>query len=327
MSLSNFSIGVDLGGTNLRASAVRADGTVLEDFEIPTHAEDGPERVVERMVEGIVEVNEGHSGSSLIGVGVGVPGLVRIDEGVVARAPNLPGWNDFALKERLESALELPVIVENDANAAAMGEVWLGAGRDVNSLILLTLGTGIGGGIVWKGAVVHGEDGMAGEVGHMTVDPRSDHVCGCQNIGCLETEASGTAIRKAATEVAQSGRSPVLERFLAEHGELTPRHAALAAEQGCEESIEIFRHAGWALGVGIASLINLFNFPLYLVGGGVLAAWDLFAPSMNQEIEKRSLTFRNTETRVAQAELGSRAGIYGAAYLPILATGVEEKQP
>lgn len=319
IGLADFSIGVDLGGTNLRASAVCPDGTVLEDFEIPTHAADGPERVVERMVEGIVEVNEGHEGSSLIGVGVGVPGLVRIEEGVVARAPNLPGWNDFRLKARLESALGLPVIVENDANAAAMGEVWLGAGRDVDSLILLTLGTGIGGGIVWKGGVVHGEDGMAGEVGHMTVDPHSDHVCGCKNIGCLETEAAGTAIRKAATKIAEEGRSPILQRMQAEHGELTPRHAAQAAEQGCEEAIGVFEHAGWALGVGIASLINLFNFPLYLIGGGVLAAWDLFAPAMEREIERRSLTFRNTKTRVAKAELGSRAGIYGAAYLPILA--------
>jgi len=318
--LPNFSIGVDLGGTNLRASAVQPDGQVLEDFEIPTQAADGPEQVVERMVRGIVEVNEGHSGSDLIGVGVGVPALIRMDEGVVAKAPNLPGWNDFPLKALLEEKLQLPVMIENDANAAALGEVWLGAGRDVDSLILLTLGTGIGGGIVWKGDILHGHDGMAGELGHITVDSDSGDLCGCGNHGCMETESSGTAIRRRATVAAEIDRSAILKRLRDEHGALTPRLAAQAAEEGCSEAQAIFNRAGRGLGIGLSTLINAFNFPLYLIGGGVLAAWDLFAPAMMREVETRSVTFRNTHTRIAKAELGGRAGIFGAAYLPIRAT-------
>ena len=272
------------------------------------------------MVKAITEVNEGHSGSELIGVGVGVPALIRMEEGVVAKAPNLPGWNDFPLKALLEEKLQLPVMIENDANAAALGEVWLGAGRDVDSLILLTLGTGIGGGIVWKGEVMRGHDGMAGELGHMTVDSDSGDLCGCGNHGCMETESSGTAIRRRATVAAEIDRAPILKKLLDENGALTPRLAAQAAHEGCDEAQAIFERAGRGLGIGLATLINAFNFPLYLLGGGVLAAWDLFAPAMMREVKMRSVTFRNTETLVAKAELGSRAGIYGAAYLPIRAS-------
>ncbi len=317
--MNEFSIGVDLGGTNLRASAVKPSGDVLEDFQIPTQAGDGPEHVVDRMVAGIREVQEGHAGKDLIGIGVGVPGLVRLETGVIAKAPNLHGWNDFPLKQRLEERLELPVLVENDANSAALGEVWLGAGHDVESLALLTLGTGIGGGVISREHIVHGADGMAGEFGHMTVEPHSPHVCGCGNVGCLEAEASGTAIRKMGTDAAESGESPRLRALFEEEGQLTPLLVSQAADDGDETALAIFRHMGIALGVSLAGLINAFNFPLYLLAGGVLASWDLFAPAMMAEIEKRSITFRNTHTRIEKARLGGRAGIFGAAYLPIQA--------
>ena len=275
------------------------------------------------MVSGIREVRDGHSGRDLIGIGVGVPGLVRLESGVIAQAPNLPGWNDFPLKERLEEWLDLPVLVENDANAAALGEVWLGAGHDVDALILMTLGTGIGGGIISRGRIVHGADGMAGELGHMTVDPRSPHTCSCGNPGCLEAEASGTAIRKMGTEAASSGRSPRLKALLEEDGWLTPLLVAQAADEGDEAALEIYRHMGRSLGIHLGSLVNAFNFPLYLLAGGVLASWDLFAPAMMEEVQKRSITYRATKTRIEKARLGSKAGIFGAAYLPIQATTAE----
>ena len=315
-----FAIGVDLGGTNLRASAIAVDGEVLEDFQIPTEPKAGPDNIVERIVAGVVEVTEGHSGNKLIGIGVGVPGLIRLDTGVIAKAPNLPGWEEYPLRRQLEEALQLPVMVENDANAAALGEVWLGAGRDVDDLVLLTLGTGIGGGIVYGGKILHGYLGMAGEVGHVTVDPHSPRRCGCGNNGCLETESSGTAVRKLAKEAAQQGRSPALAAMLASHGKLTPLLCARAAEAGDPAAREVFEHMGWGLGIGLAGLINTFNFPLYLLAGGVLASWDLFAPTMMREVERRSVTFRNSTTRIEKAALGNKAGIYGAAYLPIQAT-------
>lgn len=317
--LKQFAIGVDLGGTNLRASAVAIDGEVLEDFQIPTESRSGPDHVVERIIEGVVEVNEGHAGSELIGIGVGVPGLIRLETGVIAKAPNLHGWEDYPLKQKLESALKLPVLVENDANAAALGEVWLGAGHDVDDLVLLTLGTGIGGGIICRGTILHGYLGMAGEIGHVTVDPSSVWSCGCGNNGCLENESSGTAITNMAMDAVQTGSSPALAALLENEGQLTPLLCAQAADGGDKTAIEIFEHVGWGLGIGLAGLVNTFNFPLYLLGGGVLASWDLFAPTMMAELERRSVTYRNSETRVEKAKLGNKAGIYGAAYLPIQA--------
>ncbi len=318
--MPKFAIGVDLGGTNLRAAAVTPAGEVLEEFAIPTRAGSGPDSIVERIVEGVVEVREGHSGSELIGIGAGVPGLIRMETGTIARAPNLEGWEEFPLKKRLEEKLDLPVIVENDANAAALGEVWLGAGHDVDDLILLTLGTGIGGGIVYQGRIIHGYLGMAGELGHITVDASSPHLCGCGNYGCLEAEASGTAIRKLAEEAVQQGRSTSLEKLQEKSGELTPLLVAQAAEQGDEAALAVFKHMGRALGIGLGGLINAFNFPLYLLAGGVLASWDLFAPALFDSVERCSLTYRNSDTRIEKAKLGGKAGIYGAAYLPILAT-------
>lgn len=317
--MAKFAIGVDLGGTNLRAAAVTPDGDVLEEFAIPTEAGAGPERIVERIVEGVVEVNEGHAGDELIGVGAGVPGLVRLETGVIAKAPNLAGWEDFPLKQQLEDKLHLPVIVENDANAAAMGEVWLGAGHNVDELVLLTLGTGIGGGIVYKGRIMHGYLGMAGELGHVTVDASSPHLCACGNNGCLEAEASGTAIRKLATAAAEDGRSAKLKAALEENGELTPLLVARAAEEGDAAALEVFAHMGRALGIGLGGLVNTFNFPLYLLAGGVLASWNLFSPAMFESVRRCSVTFRNSDTRIEKAKLGGKAGIYGAAYLPIQA--------
>jgi len=315
--LKQFAIGVDLGGTNLRASAVAVDGEVLEDFQIPTESEGGPDHIVERIVEGVIEVNEGHSGSELIGVGIGVPGLVRLDTGVIAKAPNLPGWENYPLKATLEAALNLPVQVENDANAASLGEVWLGAGHNVDDLVLLTLGTGIGGGIVYQGKILHGYLGMAGELGHITVDPHSPVACGCGNSGCLETESSGTAVTRMGMEAVSAGESPALAALLENEGQLTPLLCAQAADGGDPAARAIFERVGRGLGIGLAGLVNTFNFPLYLLAGGVLASWDLFAPAMMAELERRSVTFRNSETRIEKAQLGNKAGIYGAAYLPI----------
>ena len=317
--MPDFSIGVDLGGTNLRASAVASDGRILEDFAIPTEAGAGPDAIVDRIVAGIGEVEEGHAGLNLIGVGVGVPGLIRLEAGIIAKAPNLRGWEEFPLRDRLESRLGLRVILENDANAAALGEVWMGAGHDVDDLVLLTLGTGIGGGIIHRGRVLHGSLGMAGELGHITVDPASPHICSCGNNGCVEAEASGTAIRRMAEQAALAGRSRALSALRADRGLLTPLLVAQAAEDGDSEARRIFAHMGRALGVTLAGLINVFNFPLYLLAGGVLASWDLFAPAMFEEIERRSVTYRSCPTRVEKAKLGNKAGIYGAAYLPLQA--------
>jgi glucokinase len=317
--VAEFGIGVDLGGTNLRAAALDLDGNVLELFQISTDTSAGREKVVADIVAGIREVREGHSGDKLVGIGIGVPGLIYLETGVIAKAPNLPGWEDFPLRDLLEGELQCPVILENDANAAALGEVWMGAGHDVEDLVLLTLGTGIGGGIISKGKVLHGYLGMAGELGHITVEPHSGVRCGCGNFGCVEAHASATAIARMAEEAVSIGSSKALAALKEEHGELTALLVERAARDGDPEAIKIYERMGCWLGRALANLVNIFNFPLYLVAGGVVAGWKLFAPAMFEELEKRSVTYRESDTRIKKAKLGSKAGLYGAAYLPIMA--------
>ncbi len=316
--MAEFGIGVDLGGTNLRAAAIRRDGTVLEKFRISTRREQGRDKVVEDIVAAIEEVREGRRSDRLIGIGIGVPGLILLETGVIASSPNLPGWEDFPLRDELQSKLSCPVILENDANAAALGEVWMGAGKDVDDLVLLTLGTGIGGGIISGGKVLHGYLGMAGELGHITVEPNSRVRCGCGNYGCLEVCASATAISRMAHEAVRVGASEMLAEMKESKGELNALLVERAARAGDKSAQAIYERMGCWLGRGLANLINIFNFPLYLVAGGVVAGWKLFAPAMLAEVKKRSLTFRETDTRIEKAKLGNKAGLYGAAFLPML---------
>ncbi|MBV8553290.1 MAG: ROK family protein [Acidobacteriaceae bacterium] len=300
--MSAYSIGVDLGGTNLRAAAIDVAGQILHRVSVPAVYDAGPKAVASDMAHVIQSVRERVGRHGLQGVGIGVPGFIDINAGVVAEAANLPGFDGFPIRDEVQHILGAPIVLENDANAAALGEMWMGAGAQVKDLILLTLGTGIGGGIVSNGRVMHGFLGMAGEFGHMTVFP-DGNPCGCGNFGCLEKHASATAI-------AAMGRMMHFGRDVTSEGiwEL--------ALEGNERAKLVFEAMGRALGIAIANLINVFNFPLYLLSGGPLPAWDFFAPSMFQEINRRSLVYRRSGTRVEKAVLGADAGLYGAAYLP-----------
>jgi glucokinase len=298
-----YSIGVDLGGTNLRVAAIDPSGQVLDRVSVPATFDAGPERVVRDIADVVHQVRSHLSSDGLHGVGIGVPGFIDMDTGVVIGSANLPGFQGFPVRDQVQNHLGTHIILENDANAAALGEMWMGAGKNVKDLILLTLGTGIGGGIVINGKVLHGFLGMAGEFGHMTVFP-DGNPCGCGNCGCLEKHASATAI-------AAMGR---MMHFGRETTSATVYDLALA---GNERAKWVFESMGRALGVAIASLINIFNFPLYLLSGGPLPAWDLFAPTMFDEVKKRSFTFARTGTRIEKAMLGADAGLFGAAYLPL----------
>ena len=297
-----YSIGVDLGGTNLRVAAIDPRGNVLERVSVPAHYENGPVPIVAQIVEIVQRVRTASPGI-LRGVGIGVPGYINIDAGVVMGAANLPGFDGFPIRDEVQCHLATPILLENDANAAALGEKWLGAGRDVKNLILLTLGTGIGGGIVIDGKVLHGNHGMAGEFGHMTVIP-DGNPCGCGNCGCLEKHASATAI-------AAMGRMMHFGREINSSQDVYD-----LALEGNDRAIRVFEAMGRALGIAVANLINAFDFPLYLISGGPLPAWDFFAPAMFAEIKKRSFTYVRNGTRVEKALLGADAGLFGAAYLP-----------
>lgn len=300
--MPEYCIGLDLGGTNLRAAAIDRSGKLLESNSGSTSCAEGREALVNEMVSVIERLRSKLGADGLAGIGVAVPGFILLKEGVVTNSNNITCLENFPLRDEIERRLGAKVVLENDANAAALGEKWMGAGREVDDLVLLTLGTGIGGGIIADGKVLHGFLGMAGEVGHITVVPNGNP-CGCGNQGCVEKHASATAI-SAMAKLAGLGEG------------LTSEEVYRLALGGDEKAHAIFIAMGQALGIAVATLVNVFNFPLYLLSGGVLAAWDLFAPPMMDEIRRRSFTFRTTKTRVERATLGSQAGLFGAAYLP-----------
>jgi glucokinase len=297
-----YSIGVDLGGTNLRAAAITKDGTMVEKVAGTTNLHEGRDAVLQDIVDSIVQLRERNGVKGFAGAGIGVPGFILMEQGIIVGSNNLPELEGTPVRDEIERRLGAKVILENDANAAALGEKWMGAGKDVSDLVLLTLGTGLGGGIIVNGRVLHGKDGMAGEIGHITVSANGNP-CGCGNHGCLEKHASATAIEGMA--------------YMMGLGEgLTSKDVFHMAEQGNERAQMAYARMGSALGIALATLINIFNFPLYLLSGGVLPAWDYFAPAMFEEVKTRSFTFRHAKTRIEKATLGNEAGLYGAAYLP-----------
>jgi glucokinase len=339
--MSSFSIGVDLGGTNLRIAAVDGDGNLLEKVTTGTQVNKGREFVVGEMTDAIKALaNKFSAKMKLIGVGIGVPGIIDKRTGMLRESPNLPGWDDYPVRDDIEQRLSAPVILENDANVAAFGEGWLGAARGYNELCMITLGTGVGGGLVLAGKIWQGMNGMAGELGHITIDPNG-HPCKCGNIGCAEQYASATAIMRMAREAIEAGNAPELAKL--SHGpniEFTSRAVFNLALQGDPAAQRIYDCVGWALGVLISDLVNMLNLRMYVIGGGVSNAWQAFAPKMFEELKKRSMVYAATappddclpvgaaskvapkqpppyRTVVTRALLGSDAGLYGAARLPL----------
>jgi len=300
--MAEYSIGVDLGGTNLRAAAITREGKILEKVSVPTNPLLGRESLLREMVAGIADLRSRWGTAGLAGIGLGIPGFILLKEGVIRNSNNLACIEDFPFRDEMERRLETKVVLENDANAAALGEKWMGAGRGVDDLVLFTLGTGIGGGIISGGKVLHGFAGMAGELGHLTVVPNG-MPCGCGNRGCVEKHASATAIT-------------AMARLMGLGENLSSADVFKLATDGNEHARVIFRSMGEALGIALAIAVNIFNFPLYLLSGGVLAAWDFFAPAMLEEARRRSFTFRSTNPRVEKAVLGNEAGLYGAGFLP-----------
>lgn len=301
-----YTIGVDLGGTNLRTAVMNRSGALLEKVA-ESHFSPGREELLSEMVGSVSRLRSQYGSAGLAGIGVGVPGFIAFREGVVRNSNNLAFIENFPIRDEIERRLGTAVILENDANAAALGEKWMGAGKDVDDLVLFTLGTGVGGGIISGGRVIRGFLGMAGELGHLVVVPNGNP-CGCGSQGCVEKHASATAVT-AMARLLQLGENLSAK----EVHDLAGRDDEIGAK-----AREVWRVMGESLGAVVATLVNTFNFPLYLVSGGVLAAWDLFKPAMLRVIEQRSATYRLSQgaTRIERAKLGNEAGLYGAAYLP-----------
>lgn len=309
--MSQYAIGVDLGGTKTLTALVDGHGRVIARVRVATPTA-GPDCVVEGIAACLAELSAmtGIATSSAIGVGVGAPGPLDPDAGVVFEPPNLPGWRDVPLAALMAERLGVRIFVENDANAAAMGERWVGAGHGVDDLIYLTVSTGIGGGLILGGRLYRGASGTAGEVGHMVI-ARDGPRCGCGRNGCLEALASGTAIAREARLAVESGRPTVLSQVPPEA--ITSEAVARAAGDGDPLAREVFAGAAAALGVGITNLVNLLNPALVIVGGGVSRAGDLLFAPVRRIVQEESFDRPGAAVRVVPAALGDDVGVIGAA--------------
>jgi glucokinase len=314
--MARFAIGVDLGGTNLRVAAVNENGGLFDHLNLETQVEKGREDVVNRLTGGILElVKRWKDRYQLAGIGVGVPGIINMKEGILVASPNLPGWENFNIRAQIARRLNSPFFLENDANAAALGEKWIGSGRNVKHLCFLTMGTGIGGGLIFDGKIWHGVSGMAAELGHVTLYPEG-RLCACGNKGCLEAYAAASAVVKAAQEMLQAGTaSQELQRLASSGKKLTSALVYQLAKEGDGSAQEIYNQVGRALGMAIANFINIFDLDTFVLGGGAVEAWDVFEKSMFEEVARRSYVWRNDPREILKSSLGSQAGIFGAAYL------------
>ena len=307
-------LGVDIGGTDIKLGIAGEDGSVIESGSIPTMADGGPERAAERVRSWLEERKEGHP--EVAAAGIDCAGLVDHGRRHLYYSPNLPGWKDIDLGGLFEGLLALPVTVDNDVNCAAWGEYVLGAGRGTADFICITLGTGIGGGIVLDGEVYRGWQGLAGEIGHQVIDS-SGPVCGCGRKGCLEAMANAASIVARVGSLIEAGERSVL----AEKGKPTAEEVSRAAEDGDRVAVRALAGAGRALGTGLANLVHLFNPEVIAVGGGVARAGTFLLEPAVESMKEQLLDEVLAAVRVVPAELGNSASFLGAAMMAAGRTG------
>ncbi|HLM78364.1 MAG TPA: ROK family protein [Rubrobacteraceae bacterium] len=308
-------IGVDVGGTKIAAGVVTPEGEVLSEARYPT-AKTSEARLLSGIIRTITEVKDGFE---VGGVCLAVPGSILAAENKVLDSPNLHVIEGIPLKDEIGESTGLPVTVENDASAAAWGEFRFGAGSEVEHLLFLTLGTGIGGGVVSHGVLLRGAQGAGGELGHTTIQATGPR-CGCGNRGCLEALASGTAIGRCAREVASEKPDSALGR-LAVKREVTGEDVTELAREGDELALSVLEEAGMWLGVGLAGFVNIFNPEVVAVGGGVAKAGDLILDTARREAHLRGRSPGRDLVEIKVATLGPESGVLGAAALARHASG------
>lgn len=303
----------DLGGTHLRSATVDENGKIHFRLKQNTPPSETPDEIVRALVLATNECRKQSAagGCALQAISVAVPGTVNVEEGVVVKAPNVPGLNGFRLAAALTSELELPAIIENDANAAAVGEMWQGAGRGLRTIVCVTLGTGVGGGIILDGKLWRGVDGSAAEIGHMCVDPFGGVACTCGSRGCLEVYASATAIVRMTREASPRYADSVLQTG----NDLSAETIYRAGLKNDQLALEVFRRMGVYLGIGLANLINILNPEMIVIGGGVVNGWELFEKHMRQQVAERAFPLPAARVKIMPAECGDDAGLLGAARL------------
>lgn len=315
-------VGVDIGGTAVKLAIVAPDGSLRASGQVPTRAEAGPAAAVPRIASAVGDLGReaGIAAGGLAVIGIASAGIIDFENAIVLDAPNLRGWERWPLASQLGASLGLPYLLENDVNAMAYGEWRCGAGRGTQHLLCMTLGTGVGGGLILDGALYRGCRGAAGEVGHITLDPQGPR-CACGSTGCLESYVGSRAIvERARALLARDARPSTLRAAAAE---MSPERIGVAADAGDPLAREALAETGRWLGVGLASLANVLNPERIVVGGGVAAAAEWILPSARAVLRERAMSVPGECAEVVQAALGNRAAAIGAALLGLARVEVE----
>jgi len=308
-------LAIDLGGTKIIAAIISDKGEMMAREYYFTLAEEGPQPVIGRLFSAIDRLlgSVNLDSSQLHSISLAVAGAIDLEKGLVTLSPNLPGWHNIPLRDMVKDKYRVDTFLLNDASAAALGEHHIGVGRGVNNLILLTLGTGIGGGIIINGELYWGRCGSAGEIGHTTIDVNGPG-CSCGNVGCLEMLASGTAIaQEAIRRISQGERSSLTEVVEGKVGNITAREVSLAARNGDSLASEVVSRAATYLGVAMVNLVNIFNPEMIIIGGGMAPMGDLLLDTARQVVEERAFPLSAEAVRIVTAQLGDDAGVLGAA--------------
>jgi glucokinase len=314
-----YSIGVDLGGTNISSAIINRQGEIASSLKIRTLAEKGKEATIKRIIKAIYNniAQSTIAADDIIGIGIGAPGPLDIKRGIINFAPNLPGWRDVPLQKILEDEFNMKIVLENDANAAAWGERCFGAGQGVNNLVCFTLGTGIGGGIIIDGKIYHGNNCGAGELGHMTVNKDGPR-CNCGNYGCLEAYSSAIGIKNRIKNRIQEG---IKSEFLNFDGDdqlfksLRLKSIFEAARKGDSLTSDIVEEAISYLGIAIANMANILNPEMVILVGGITNEGDKLLIPLRKEVKKRAFYSNYKSLKIVIGKLAGNAGVLGAAAL------------
>lgn len=310
-------IGIDVGGTNVKIALVDGEGKIIYSNSVPTYAQMGYEYTVNNIKQAIRDLMKetNTDAKEIEGIGFDFPGQVDYKTGVVKLAPNIPGWVNVPIAQMIEAEFNIPTRIDNDVRCAALGELKFGAGKGCENFVCITVGTGIGSGLVINGQLVRGAANAAGEIGHIKLQMNGGPICGCGDTGCLEAFASGPSIVAMAQEYLKGGKSTKFREMAGADGEITPYIVAKAAEAGDPVAKRIFEIVGTYIGMGLVSVINLLNPEKVIIGGGVAAAGDLLLDPIRKTIKERAMVVAGNSVEIVPAELGNSAGVIGASML------------
>lgn len=310
-------IGIDVGGTNVKIALVDGEGKIIYSNSVPTYAQMGYEYTVNNIKQAIRDLMKetNTDAKEIEGIGFDFPGQVDYKTGVVKLAPNIPGWINVPIAQMIEEEFNIPTRIDNDVRCAALGELKFGAGKGCENFVCITVGTGIGSGLVINGQLVRGAANAAGEIGHIKLQMNGGPICGCGDTGCLEAFASGPSIVAMAQEYLKGGKSTKFREMAGADGEITPYIVAKAAEAGDPVAKRIFEIVGTYIGMGLVSVINLLNPEKVIIGGGVAAAGNLLLDPIRKTIKERAMVVAGNSVEIVPAELGNSAGVIGASML------------